>query len=269
MNINVANFLLWDDGTGANPTDLPQAYIRERCLNDFMPVLVPGESLAFYINTRYGYDYGAAPTLRLIQYGQTVWTGSVLQKDQIDVSHYNLYADFTIPALNDGIYQFQVLNNGGAPVLTSNKVQVLNEDYEHVTSYVEFTNDQNLYNVRYAELVNFYQKFRLRITDGSGPQFEANNEHYRSETSGRYRDLLANPQKFYTFDCYYMDKNAIEATACFLAHRTRIINELEYAFKEGITNQPITVKKTVKAQFQMYDQSFSTINKCTENPVSS
>ena len=268
-NINAFNFLRWDDGTGRNPTDLPQAYIRDRCQNEFMPIIVPGENIAFYINTRYGYDYGAAPSLRLLKFGEAVWAGSPLQKDQINVTNYNLYADFAIPALTDGIYQFQVLNNGGAPVLTSNYVYCMNEDYENISSYVEFTNDQNLYNVRYASLTNFYQKFRLRITDGDGGTYEPNTESYRSETSGRYRDLLANVQKSYTFDCYYFDKDAIEATACFLAYRTRIINEKEYAFKEGITNAPITTSKVVKASFQMYDQSFSTINKCTETAASS
>lgn len=269
MNINGQNFLRWDDGTGRAPTELPQAYIRDRCQFDFLPIIVPGENIAFYINTRDGYDYGAAPTLRLLKYGSVVWTGSPLQKDIIAVDRYNLYADFAIPALTNGIYEFQVMNNGGAPVLTSNKVFCMNEDYEEISSYVEFTNNQNLYNVRYASLTNFYQKFRLRITDGAGPQFEPNNESYHSETSGRYRDLVSNLQKFYTFDCYYFDKDALEATACFLNHRTRIINEKEYAFKEGVTNAPITVSKVVKASFTMYDQSFSTINKCTENPVSS
>ncbi len=268
-NINGQNYLRWDDGTGQSTTDLPQAYIRDRCQFISMPIIVPGENIAFYINTRFGVDYGVAPSLRILKYGVPVWSGSPLQKDQIDVSHYNIYTDFAIPTLSDGIYVFQVLNNGGAPVLTSNEVYCMNADYENVSSYVEFTNDQNLYNVRYAELTNFYQKFRLRITDGSGPIFEPNTESYRSETSGRYRDLLSNVQKSYTFDCYYFDKDALEATACFLAHRTRIINEKEYAFKEGVTNAPITTSKVVKASFQMYDQSFSTINKCTENPVSS
>lgn len=269
MNINGQNFLRWDDGTGRNPSDLPQAYIRDRCQNESMPIIVPGENIAFYINTQNGLNYGLSPTLRLLKYGSVVWTGSPLQKDQIDVSHYNLYADFPIPSLSNGIYEFQVLNSGGAPVLTSNKVYCMNEDYENISSYVEFTNDQTLYFVRYPELGNFYQKFRLRITDGSGPQFEPNNESYHSETSGRYRDLVSNLQKFYTFDCYYFDKDAIDATACFLNHRTRIINEKEYAFKEGVTNAPITTSKVVKASFQMYDQAFSTINKCTESPVSS
>lgn len=269
MNINSENFLRWDDGTGRNPKELPLAYIRDRCQFEFMPIIVPGENIAFYINTQYGVNYGAAPSLRLLKYGNVVWTGSPLQKDIIDVDHYNLYADFAIPSLTDGIYEFQVLNNGGSVVLTSNKVYCMNEDYEEISSYVEFTNEQTLYYVRYPELVNFYQKFRLRITDAAGPQFEPNNSAYQSETTGRYRDLVSNLQKFYTFDCYYFDKDAIEATACFLNHRTRIINEKEYAFKEGITNSPITISKAVKASFSMYDQSFSTINKCTPSAVSS
>lgn len=263
MNINSNSFLRFDDGFGSDPTDLPQAYIRERCRFPFMPIIVPGENIAFYIGTELGYDYGISPTLRIIkQNGDVAWGGSPLQKDIFDIDHYCLYADFAIPTLADGIYQFQVLNDASEVVLTSNKLYCMNEDYENVSSYVEFTNDINLYYVRYAELDNFYQKFRLRITDLEGPKFEANNESYRSVTSGRYRDLLANLQKFYTFDCYYFDKDALDATAVFLDHRTRIINGKEYAFKEGLSNDPITTVSVVKAQFQMYDQDFSTINKC-------
>jgi len=261
-NINSQNYLRFDDGLGASTTDLPQAYIRERCQYPFMPIIVPGENIAFYINTELGYDYGIAPTLQIIKGSTVVWSGSPLQKDVLDVDHYCLYADFAIPTLADGIYQFQILNDASEVVLTSNKLYCMNSDYENVSSYVEFTNDINLYYVRYAELNNFYQKFRLRITDLEGPKFEANNESYRSVTSGRYRDLLANLQKFYTFDCYYFDKDALDATAVFLDHRTRIINGKEYAFKEGLSNDPITTVSVVKAQFQMYDQDFSTINKC-------
>lgn len=264
MQINQYSFLRWDDGAGPSPTDLPQAYIRDRCQFSYMPIIVPGENIAFYINTQYGYDYGAAPTLQIVKYGVVVWTGSPLQKDQISVSNYNLYADFAIPALSNGVYQFRVRNNGGATVLTSNDVYCMNSDYNNISSYLEFTNPINLYNVRYSELTNFYQKIRLRITDVTGGDYEDNNESYLSVTTGRHRDLLSIPQKSITFECYYFDKEALEATAVFLAHQTRIINEKVYSFKTGLSHDPITVSKVAKGTFQMYDQSFSTVNKCSE-----
>jgi hypothetical protein len=270
MLVNQYNFLRFDDGTGTDPEVLPQAYIRERCQYPFMPILVPGESLAFYINSRYGYDYGVTLYLEFVKRGQVVHTDTTsLQKDVIDVDHYNLYADFTIPALDDGVYTLRVVNPAGTVFLTSNEMLCMNSDYENVSSYLEFTNDQNLYNVRYAELANFYQKFRLRITDVTGGDYEQNNESYMSVTSGRYRDALSIPQRYYTFECYYFDAYAFEALACFLAHRTRIINEREYAFKENLSHDPILMTKVAKGTFQMYDQEFSTINKCTENSASS
>jgi hypothetical protein len=266
--VNQYNFLRFSDDS-ISDEELPQAYIRDRCQFEAMPIIVPAENIAFYVNTQYGVDYGASPYLRIIKdSGETVWEDSVLSKDTISIDRYNPYADFTIPALDNGVYRFQIID-GTTVKCTSNPVLCMNEDYENISSYVEFTNNQNYYNVRYAELSNFYQKFRLRITDISGGEYEANTEMYRSETTGRYRDLLSNLQKYYIFECYYYDKYAFEAIAIFLAHRTRLINGKEYAFKEGLTKNAILTTKVTKGTFQMYDQEFSTINTCNGELLSS
>lgn len=262
MYINGQNFLRWDDGTGQNPQDLPQAYIKNRC-PEFMPIFVPGERLSFYINTKFGVNFGGGLRIQYQRNGSIVATSNVIQYDLLDISHYNIFADYVLPSLPNGVYKLLITNTAGTTTyLTSNKVYVMNEDYENISSYLEFTNGDILYNVRYNELNNFYQRFRLMITDVTGGDYEMNNESYLATTTGRYRDLLANPQRYYTFEMYYADKDALEAITAFLAHRTRIINEKEYAFKEGMIHNPITTVKTVKATFQMYDQSFATINKC-------
>jgi len=261
--INQFSFLRFDDGSGTDPEALPQAYILERCRYPFMPIIVPGEFIAFYINTRFGYDYGTGLILQFVKNGTVIYeSNSLLQYDALDVDHYNLYANFAIPTLTDGVYYIRILRSSRVQVLESNPVLCMNSDYENVSAYVEFTNDQNLYNVRYASLTAFYQKFRLRITDVTGGDYEDDNSSYRAVTTGKYRDLVAMPQKAITFECYFFDKDALEALAVFLAHRTRIINDKEYAFKEGLTHDQITMSKVVKGTFKMYDQSFSTVNKC-------
>jgi hypothetical protein len=267
---NSYNFLRWQDSNPDPYTDPPNAYIRDRCQPEYMPLIVPGENIAFYIGQRYGYDLGVTLNLQIVKYnsGVVVTTLSVLQKDLFVGGLYNLYADFTIPALDNGVYLFRIVNAIGDTLLTSNKLYCMNEDYENISSYFEFTNDQNLYNVRYASLTNFYQKFRLRITDITGGDYEQNNESYRAVTNGRYRDLLEIPERYYTFEAYYFDKYAFEALSCFLAHRTRVINEKEYAFKENLTHDPILLTKVAKGTFQMWDQAFSTVNKCTETASS-
>ena len=268
---NQYSFLRFEDTNPDPHTEPPQAYIRDRCQFPFMPIIVPGENIAFYIGQKYGFDLGATVNLQIVKYntGQIIGTYPYLQKDLFTGGLYNLYADFTIPALTDGVYIFRVVTGGGSVLLTSNQLLCMNSDYENVSSYVEFTNDQNLYNVRYAELGNFYQKFRLRITDITGGDYEQSNESYRSVTSGRYRDLLEIPERFYTFEAYYFDKMAFEALSCFLAHRTRIINGKEYGFKANLTHDPILLNKVAKGTFQMYDQAFSTVNKCYANIASS
>lgn len=268
---NQYSFIRFSDTNPETYTDPPQAYIRDRCQFPFMPIIVPGEQIAFYIGSRYGYDLGATVNLQIVKYNnnQIIGTYPYLQQDLFVGGLYNLYADFTIPALDDGIYYFRAVTSGGAVLLTSNQLLCMNTDYENVSSYVEFTNDQTLYNVRYNDLANFYQKFRLRITDVSGGEYEQGNESYRSVTSGRYRDLLEIPERYYTFECYYFDTLAFEALSCFLAHRTRIINGKEYGFKANLTHDPILLTKVAKGTFQMWDQSFSTVNKCYANIVSS
>lgn len=268
---NQYSFIRFED-TNPDPHDTPpQAYIRDRCQFAFMPIIVPGEDIAFYIGSRNGYDLGATVNLQIVKYNTNTIIGTYphLNKDLFVGGLYNLYADFTIPALDNGVYYFRVVTGTGTVLLTSNQLLCMNEDYENVSSYVEFTNDQTLYNVRYNDLSNFYQKFRLRITDITGGDYEQGNESYRSVTSGRYRDLLEIPERYYTFEAYYFDTLAYEALSCFLAHRTRIINGKEYGFKENLTKDPILLTKVAKGTFQMWDQSFSTVNKCYANIVSS
>lgn len=272
MLFNNYSFIRFDDSNPDAHNVPPQAYIRERNSYPFMPIIVPGEQIAFYIGSRNGYDLGATVNLQIVKYQDpTVIIGTYpyFSKDLFVGGLYNLYADFTIPALADGIYQFRAVTAGGAVLLTSNPILCMNDNYQNVSSYVEFTNDQNLYNVRYADLGSFYQKFRLRITDITGGEYEQGNESYRSVTSGRYRDLLEIPERYYTFECYYFDTLAFEALSVFLAHRTRIINSKEYGFKANLSHDPILTTKVAKGQFQMWDQSFSTVNKCYANVVSS
>lgn len=268
---NQYSFIRFSDSNPDPYTEPPQAYIRDRCQFEYMPIIVPGENIAFYIGQRYGYDLGITVNLQIVKWntGEIIDTLPVLQKDLFVGGLYNLYADFAIPALSDGIYLFKVVSGTGTVLLTSNKLFCMNADYENVSSYVEFTNDQNLYNVRYPEIAPFYQKFRLRITDVTGGDYEQGNQSYRSSTSGKYRDLLEIPERYYTFEAYYFDKYAFEALSCFLAHRTRIINGKEYGFKENLTHDPILLNKVAKGTFAMWDQSFSTVNKCYANIVSS
>ncbi len=268
---NSYSFVRFSD-TNPDPHDTPpQAYIKERCQYPFMPILVPGENIAFYIGSRYGYDLGATVNIQIVKYNDNTIIGTYpyLQKDLFVGGLYNLYADFVIPALSNGIYYFRVVTNTGTVLLTSNLLLCMNEDYQNVSSYVEFTNDQTLYNVRYNELGSFYQKFRLRITEVTGGDYEQGNEAYRSVTSGRYRDLLEIPERYYTFEAYYFDTLAFEALSCFLAHRTRLINTKEYGFKANLAHDPILLNNVSKGTFQMWDQSFSTVNKCYANIASS
>lgn len=267
--LNHFNFFRWSYNDDPETTALPQAYILERCLFDHMPIIVPGEDLAFYINTQYGINYSAPLTMQFVKNGIEYASGAVLLQDIISGSTYNIYTDFVIPALGNGVYQMQIKDSTGTIKLTSNKVLCLNENYANYSSYLQFTNNINLYNVRYGNLSNFYQKMRLRITDVTGGDYAFNQEMYQSVTSGKFRDLLAINNQYYTFEAYFFDRYAFEALACFLGHDTRIINGKEYSFKDGLTHAPILSACKTKGTFTMYDQSFVTVNKCSGSVASS
>jgi len=269
MLLNTYNFIRWSYNDDPETDTLPQAYIRERCLFEHMPIIVPGEDLAFYINTQNGVNYAQTLRIEFVKNGNVEATSTPIQYDIISGGNYNIYADFAIPALSDGVYVMQILTNDNVVRLTSNKLLCLNSGYENISSYLSFTNNVNLYNVRYANLTNFSQKIRLRITDVTGGDYEFNQEKYQSATSGVYRDLTAINQKYYTFEAYYFDRYAFEALACFLGHQTRIINNKTYSFKDGLSHDPILTTNKTKGTFQLYDQDFATINKCSGSVSSS
>lgn len=269
MLLNKFSFIRWSYNDYPDPEDLPQAYIMERCEYDYMPIIVPGEDLAFYINTQNGVNYTQSLRLEFIKNGSVVTNLTPLQFDIINGGNYNIYADFTIPTLSDGVYTMRIVDNMNNILLTSNKFLCMNSNYENVSSYLQFSNNINLYNVRYGNLPSFSQKIRLRITEVTGGNYEFKQDTYQSVTSGVYRDLLAINQRYYTFEAYYFDRYAFEALACFLAHDTRIINDKTYSFKDGLTHDPIVKTNKTKGTFQMYDQSFATINKCSGSVSSS
>lgn len=265
MNINSFNFLRWDSAPAtSDPTALPNAYILERDRYPYMPVLVPGEALNFYINTSAGVAYAdfANLTLDLVKGSTVIQAGiGTIQQDMTSVTNYNIYSEVTIPALDNGIYQLVIRNAAEEILLTSNYVRVMNNDYENSTALFRFTNDVDLYYVRFSELTNFYQQFRLHITE-VGVQYEQNREQYQSVTTGRFRDLLATDQEFMAFETYYFDKEAHRATACMLGHSSIYINDKLYTFKSGYKYEPVVRGLLTKGNFELWNPEFVVVNKC-------
>lgn len=262
--INKYNFLRWDSNPAvSDPTDLPKGYIFERDRYLAMPVLVPGEALNFYINKATGVAYTNFTELKLdvIQNSTIISTNiAPLLKDVIDVTNYNIYSRVTVPALADGIYQL-VIRRASTVLLTSNYVRVMNAGYGNSTSLFRFTNDIDLYAVRYSQLTNFFQQFRLSITK-IGTEYEQNRQQYQSVTTGVRRNLLAVDQEFIKMETYFFDEEAHRATACMLGHSDIYINDKFYTFKTGYKFEPIVSSLLTKGNFELWDPSFVEINKC-------
>lgn len=263
MEINSFNFLRWNSNPATpDPTALPEGYVMERERYLAMPVIVPGEGLNFYINTAFGVNYPNFGELTLdIVKGTTVVAANIapLQQDMIG-SNYNIYAEATIPALSNGIYQLAI-RRGSTVLLLSNYIRGLNSDYSNYTALFRFTNDIDLYYIRFSGLADFYQQFRLPINK-VGTDYEQNREQYQEVTTGRYETLLAIDQEFIKFETYYFDEEAHRATVCMLGHSDLYINDKQYTFKTGYKPAPVINSLLTKGTFELYNPEFVQVNRC-------
>lgn len=261
-NVNSYNFLRWqEDPSDKDLSLLPNYFIQDRCVFPYMPVLVPGDILSFYINTKDGLGFDNPETLQLVIFNENMSSAAMsVSIDDLDDVSYNIYATFAIPPLTDGIYRLKIVQ-GSAVLLVSNLVRVMTSGFEDSTSLVKFKNSTNHFGVRYGFLSNFYQQFRLHITE-KDQNYEDDIERYMSVTTGQARNLQSNPQKLHEMECYYFDKEAHEAAAVMCNSDYIEFNGEQYVLKKSYEKEPLNIQGKSKGSFEMYNLAFATINKC-------
>lgn len=276
MLLNKYNFLRWYD---AAPTtglpEVPYAYWRDRESCGYMPIGLPTESLAFYMNIPNGllestYNYFADLRIALIRASDgAVINNNVgpLQKHYTDNPtnlRFNIYATLVIPTAGTGIHYFRIFRNtGGTEVFRSSYILIRNDQTElyNTTSFVRFNHDRFFYNIKYHELSGFYQQFRLGISV-IDEQNEGDKEVYKEVTTGKPRTFQNYMDKIVKVETYHFDRDAHDAAGIMFDHSFIEINGRRYYPKGTYKRVPDSKSKQHKGEMELYDDEFASVNRC-------
>lgn len=248
--------------------DLPRAYERDSGRFPYMPVLVEGDVLSFYINTERGFNVGDfnGLGLRIIRTDGTIITSGFtpLYRDQITAENYNIYALFDVPELPTGVCHLQIFRvSDNASVLTSNPLLVRADDAVYnQTAVFRYRNDRYFYHTRYRNIPGFYQSVRLNVSV-IDRQNETDKETYTEVTSGKQRTFNNMLRRYYRFETYYFDPLAHEAAAVMVEHDFLEINGLVFRHKTPYKETVDPLMSISKGDFEVYDEAFGAINRTT------
>jgi hypothetical protein len=227
---------------------LPRIYNKTNDCS--LPILVPAESTSFYINRQFELPEG---------YKLCLTQGYLIKADNIATINalslkdgFNYYCELTNPNVPDGIYQLAFCV-GNVKVLESNPIKVTRDITK--SSVVKFRHDNQIMGFCYDFLPDFYQQFRLMITQ-KDMQFESSIEQYRSVTTGLRRNYKEKTDKYYKFETYYFDRYAHEACGLMLEHSDLLINTKNFPFKEGYKINTNELTNTYKGEFERYEEKF-------------
>jgi len=273
MQLNDVNFLRWFDALAdPNLPTPPHAYWRNRYACDMRPIGLPGESQSFYINTANGLlPPNGFESLRLNMvddYSNLIASDiGVLQQHFIPDSsegRYNIYCEYVIPFVSQGTKRLQIYDTvANQELYTSTPINIRHDQqrlYE-TTSFVRFRHDRFFYNIRYHDIPTFTQQFRLGLSVIEA-QVEGENKVYKNAINGRARLLESVEDKVVRFETYYFDEAAHDACAIMIKHSFLEINNRLFQFKSGYKRTPNALNKLSKGEFEVYDQSFASINRC-------
>lgn len=228
MQRNKHNFLRWFDNQAEPLAAIPHP-LQEDDADNPMPLVVPGETYYFYINTPDFVAIGGTNPVDVKLYTlagvfvTNVGTASVLTIQ--NGAKFHNYGSFTGPSVAEGCY---VLKIGS---YTSNVVRLVT-DADYIagnTVLIKFRNNlkTHLFGVYYGFLPNFYQQFRLPILDNAEDRlFEG--ESYRAETTGKERLYLINSKKTRVLTFAPADFGANEAIEVLKQHSIIYVNGVEH-----------------------------------------
>jgi hypothetical protein len=277
MQLNKYNFLLWYDS--ASTTALPEvpiAYLwdREACAS--IPIGLPTEGMAWYMNIPEGLDVSVYNNfsdykLRLVRAdnGQVVHNDlGPLQQHFIDSptnAFYNIYCTLVVPpAAKFGLHYFQIYDSSNSDVLFTSSYIIVRPDQEtlyNTTTFCRFRHDRVFYYIKYADLPGFYQQFRLGISILER-QYEGDKEVYREVTTGKQRTLQNYLGRWVRLETYYFDRSAHEAAAVMFDHDYVELNGTQYIAKNAYKEPSNPKQKFGKGEIEVWDQEFSTVNRC-------
>lgn len=272
MQINKYNFLRWstEEPEPTNLRPLVNGYIRDEGFCDYMPLLISGETLTFYINTLEGLndiisDPGTAK-LKLVN----VSTGQIVNADVATLNQdifinsdgdsvFTFYADVST-TFTPGVYYF-LIGDADDNFLTSNLIKVPTDDYLKYSVLCKFRHDRYFYGVNYQNISDFYQQFRLHLNE-IDTQYENDKDVYNEVTTGKQRTFNNYKKKTRKVEAYYFDRAAHDAAEIMFDSEEIFINGYQYVTKGTYKQNPNPLSKVIKGEVDLYDEDFATANRC-------
>lgn len=227
------------------------------------PVYVPGEEYSFYMNFENlinDPDFAnfrlniIDPNFPLVFVASNI---GILKKHIINADFYNIYCEFTFPALKNREYQFVIRDIvKGVNKATSNIILCENERFDDITQRVEYSHIFNIDGFYYESLPGYTNKFRIQ-TSKIDYQFTAEKTQYRNITGNHeLRTFTSFRDKKIKVEAYYFDEDAHEAMAAMIDCKNMLIDGTRYTATTGynvITNQ---LRNKTKGEFDaIEDQS--------------
>lgn len=274
MQINKYNFLRWstEEAEPTNLRPLVNGYIRDAGRCDYMPLLISGETMRFYINALDGLnDIIASPgtaKLKLVnsKTGQVVNADvATLNQDLFTTAEgvdvFTFYADVSI-TIAAGEYYF-LIGDDVSNFLTSNFVKVPSDDYLKYSVLCKFRHDRYFYGVNYQNISDFYQQFRLHLNE-IDTQYESDKDVYNEVTTGKQRTFNNYKKKTRKLEAYYFDRGAHDAAEIMFDSDEIFMNGFQYVTKGTYKQNPNPLAKLLKGEIDLYDEDFATANRCLQ-----
>lgn len=240
---------------------IPQPYIKDKTRLSF-PVYVPGETYSFVINSNIVIDDISFDDFSIAIYdvnGNYIDTYASVNRVFITSTVYQIYTNFVFPSLPNGYYTFRIINI----LYPLETWEIFQSNYIFVTSdpeiiartcYVKFRHNDVLYGVRYDLLPEFYQMFRLPISQPKSFEIKSDREQNRDSSNGR---LLRNSKSFrdiiIPLEYYFALEEELAALSAMLEHSDISINyeKVSCELTQIKIEKPTEFSKLGKANFEI------------------
>ena len=241
----------------------------------FCPVYYPGENYSLYINSIISDEDYSHFVIQLIDTDDNVIANL---SDLVDsrpkvlfvrgAYGYNLYKDnFVFPVCKEGFYYIRIWNDDKNYEVIRTQPIVSTSSGLYQSTEVKFRHNDQLYGVRYDLLPNFYQKYRLPISQIKPPKISSTREQYRESSNGR---LLRNSKSFrdiiLTLEFYWSDDEDFAGVSAMLEHDEIYISGNKIIdMTQVVIEKPDEKSKLSKGNFEVIVDDYNFDSRKIEN----
>lgn len=269
--INSNNFFRWFTGDTVDETiNFPRLGITDAKI--YLPQLVPGETVGFYVNA--DVPFFDADDFTQLQIKATDVNGVVTIVGPVGTlikvplaSGYRMYASFVLPNLSLGQYQFSIFNLATTTTkCISNYFQVISgADADLFTVKTKWRNSRDAYFYDWSQTPDFYCELRLNLSLAAY-QGEGTVDQTKAVSTGQRRNNNYDLDLSFKLSTYYFDDGANMACYPLFTADDIQLNGRSYLNKTLYQPNVRTVSKVNIGEIELYDQAFSRINKFGQLP---